>query len=292
MTKAEIVSADVTEREWYIALVDDCKAIVTEAVFTSRWSLVEGYHALGERINADPNYTKWEQGKAGRVLQGLAKDIGTSTRTIHYARQFHEKFPALDELPGGKNTSWTKVTKLLPEPPKPKTPPLPDGKFSVIYADPPWPVESIEMEKWKSTLDHKYETLTLKEIGALPVIEHSADECSLFLWTTHTFLPDAFDIIKAWGFKYFCCITWNKGSGWTQNGFHKMTEFLLYAYKGTMNVEDSGKAIPTLIAERKGEHSKKPDSIRDLIKSKTPEPRLEMFARETHPGWTVWGNEV
>ena len=59
-----------------------------------------------------------------------------------------------------------------------------------------------------------------------------------------------------------------------------------------MNVEQQGEAIPTLISEAKGEHSKKPDCIRDMIRNKTPEPRIELFARQQYEGWTVWGNEV
>lgn len=169
---------------------------------------------------------------------------------------------------------------------------LPKGKYSVIYADPAWPVGSIVMDKWESPIDEKYPTMSIDDIKNLPINELSADDCSLFIWTTHTFLPDCLNIIKEWGFKYFCLITWNKGSGWTQFGFHKMTEFLLYAYKGKMNIDQYGKAIPTLISENKTTHSKKPDSIRELIKSKTPEGRLELFARDKYEGWEAWGNEI
>ena len=171
-------------------------------------------------------------------------------------------------------------------------PKLPDGKYSVIYADPPWPVGSILMDKWVSPIEDKYPTMTINEIKALPIEKLAADNCSLFLWTTHSFLPDTLDIIKEWGFKYHCIITWNKGSGWTQFGFHKMTEFIIFAYKGRMNINQYGKAIPTLINENKTHHSKKPDTIRDLIKSKTPEGRIELFAREKYEGWESWGNQL
>ena len=101
--------------EWYELLVDDCKAIITEAVFTSRWALVEGYHLLGERIATDSDYIKWEQNKAGAVLQDLAKDLNISGRTLYYALQFYEKYPSLDIVPEGKNISWNKIiTKYLP----------------------------------------------------------------------------------------------------------------------------------------------------------------------------------
>ena len=40
-------------QEWYENLVEECKAIITEAVFTSRWALVEGYWKLGERVSGE-----------------------------------------------------------------------------------------------------------------------------------------------------------------------------------------------------------------------------------------------
>jgi hypothetical protein len=81
--------------EWWKHLTEDCKAIVTEAVFTSRWALVEGYWNLGERINTDSDYQKWGTNK-DNVLQDLANAIGLSTRTIYYALKTYEKYPSLD----------------------------------------------------------------------------------------------------------------------------------------------------------------------------------------------------
>ena len=169
--------------------------------------------------------------------------------------------------------------------------PFPDGKYQVIYADPPWPVGSITMDKWESPIDDKYPTMSIEEITALPVQTLAADICSLFLWTTHTFLHDSLHIMDAWGFKYFCIITWDKGGGWTQNGFHKKTELLLYGYKGKINVDPYGDAIPTLISKPKGAHSEKPDLIRDMITRKIDGNRLELFARNKSEGWDVWGND-
>ncbi len=102
--------------EWYQELIDECQTIIAEAVFTSRWALVAGYHLLGERIVDDSNYKKWEQNKAGRVLQGFAKDIGISERTLYYAIQFYNKYPELDRVPEGKNITWNKIiTRYLPQ---------------------------------------------------------------------------------------------------------------------------------------------------------------------------------
>lgn len=100
---------------WYESLVDDCTAIITEAVFNSRWELIAGYHALGRRITTDDDYQQYANGN-GRILQDLAECIGQSERTLYYAIQFYLKFPDLEKLPDGKNISWTKIiTQYLPD---------------------------------------------------------------------------------------------------------------------------------------------------------------------------------
>jgi hypothetical protein len=95
----------VRREEKYEQFIEELKAILTEAIFTSRWALVEGYHTLGKRIL-----------KEGETVLRVAKSLDKSERTIQYAVQFAQKFPNLDKLPEGKNISWRKVIALLPEP--------------------------------------------------------------------------------------------------------------------------------------------------------------------------------
>jgi hypothetical protein len=108
---------DKPERtEWYDSLVGDCKAIITEAVFTSRWSLVEGYHRLGERIATDDNFQKYAKGN-NSCFAGLRNNIGISESTLYRAVQFYALYPDLSLLPEGKDITWNKiVTKYLPAP--------------------------------------------------------------------------------------------------------------------------------------------------------------------------------
>ncbi len=102
--------------EWYESLVSDCRDIVVEKEFESRWSLIDGYHQLGERIATDEHFTQNAKGNA-RSLQVLAKNIGIGQRTVYYAIKFYTEFPDLNLLHEGKNTSWSKIIKtyLLPE---------------------------------------------------------------------------------------------------------------------------------------------------------------------------------
>lgn len=131
-----------------------------------------------------------------------------------------------------------------------------------------------------------------KEIEALPISEIADDECSLFLWCTHSTLPQALDLIKHWGMKYHVTITWDKGAGYSLWGFTRRTELLLYAYKGRINVNQKGNYIPTILYEKRRRHSQKPDIVYEYLESNSPTPRLEMFARTKRPGWDIWGNEL
>jgi len=109
------MKTEITTDPYYRLLVEDCKAIVTESVFVSRWALVEGYHLLGERIVMDENYQEYAKGNQ-ESLKCLAGNIGIGERTLYYAIRFYKKYPELDDVPLGKNITWSKLVKTyLPE---------------------------------------------------------------------------------------------------------------------------------------------------------------------------------
>lgn len=110
------MTKDLITNEHYQLLVEDCKAIVIEHEFISRWALVEGYHALGERIVNDIEYQKHAKGNEAFLASLADKLRGVSTRTLYNAIRFYKKYPILNDVPEGKNISWAKiVSKYLPE---------------------------------------------------------------------------------------------------------------------------------------------------------------------------------
>ena len=110
ITKKEYIQL---QELWYQSLIDDCEAIITETVFTSRWILIEGYHSLGKRILIESE--KFGDLTISDIATHVAKDVGKSKRTIQRAIQFARRYPDLDDLPGGKNISWHKIcNNLLP----------------------------------------------------------------------------------------------------------------------------------------------------------------------------------
>jgi len=170
-------------------------------------------------------------------------------------------------------------------------------KYKTILIDPPWQMDKrggipLNKGKWKSPLFDKYKSMSKEEIMRLPISELTDKECDMFLWTTHTFLLDALDIMKNWGFKYHAVITWDKKTGFTMYGFHRKTELCLYGYKGRLGIKQKGESFPLLITEKSRKHSQKPLLIYNHIERKTNPPRLELFARTRRSGWDVWGDQV
>ena len=137
------------------------------------------------------------------------------------------------------------------------------------------------------------------DICNLPVKDIAADNCILFLWATFSKLPDAFDVIKAWGFNFktvgFVWVKKNRKSDGLHWGMGMWTrsnaEMCLIATKGRPVRIDCG--VHQVIISPVEEHSKKPDEIRNrIIQLVGNLPRVELFARQVPPGWDVWGNQV
>jgi|TARA_R100000789_G_C2950886_1_gene134962 N6-adenosine-specific RNA methylase IME4 len=169
--------------------------------------------------------------------------------------------------------------------------PFPDKKYQIIYADPPWKIKKIQRKCRPNQINMDYSTMELKDIKDLCVEKIADDNSVLFLWTIQRYLKDSFDVMKAWGFKYQRTITWDKQNGMCLFGFHHRTEFLLFGYKGKLEIYPKRKAFPTLVQVKTDKHSKKPQIFRDLI-SAFGDTKIELFARKKTEGWDVWGDEV
>lgn len=173
-------------------------------------------------------------------------------------------------------------------------------KYKTILADPPW--EQLFTGKYKRRPKLRkilpYPTMSIKEIKSLPVNDLAEDGCHLWLWVTNAFLPTGFDVMKTWGFKYLAPITWVKPSG-LGNYFIHTTQHILFGYKNKCIFPlERYKRTDFSAQVSQNKHSRKPEVSYELIKSISPEPRLELFARPydelwpNRPGWDQWGNEI
>lgn len=135
------------------------------------------------------------------------------------------------------------------------------------------------------------------EIIALPVKDVAASDSVLFLWACWPTLKQALRIIDAWGFQYkTCAFSWLKvnkdGSPFSGLGYwtRANSEMCLLATRGKPKRLAADVAQGILAPRR--EHSRKPDCTHERIERLVAGPRLELFGRQSRPGWTVWGNEA
>jgi N6-adenosine-specific RNA methylase IME4 len=171
-------------------------------------------------------------------------------------------------------------------------------RFPVIYADPPWTFETWTDKGKGRSAERHYGCMSLDDIKALPVRQLAADDSALFLWTTFPHLPQAHEVIEAWGFSYRTLgFIWVKqtrdrqrlaiGNGyWTRAN----SEPCLLAARGRRQRKSAG--VHSVILAPAREHSRKPDETYARIEALLEGPYLELFARSERPNWTCWGNEV
>lgn len=183
-------------------------------------------------------------------------------------------------------------------------------KYRTIVADPPWIVKAGPapggydgVEGWlkrddRSSRDLAYPTMTVAEISALPVDDFAERNAHLYLWTINAYVPDAYRIAYAWGFKPSTLLVWAKNpmGGGLGGAWGITTEYVLFCRRGTL--PHTGRVTGTWFNwkrpydERgKPRHSAKPPAFIDLVEQVSPGPYLEMFARSQRLGWDTWGNE-
>jgi N6-adenosine-specific RNA methylase IME4 len=168
-------------------------------------------------------------------------------------------------------------------------------------------------------LDLLTETVTDSGLVRPPQFE-IAENSHLWCWTTNNYLKAGLELLDALGYRYISNSAWAKmecaelapgvpayfknkpawikqrqGLGQYMCGEH---ELLLFGVRGKLlalwkDKSTGAKMQGTLtLGPRTPKHSEKPQAAYDKIANISPGPRLELFARDPRPGWTVWGNEV
>ena len=166
---------------------------------------------------------------------------------------------------------------------------LPDGEFRLIEADPPW---QLEQTGHRGTV-RNYPTMATSAILAMgqAVGQRAAKNSFLLLWAINSMLPEAFEVMKAWGFTYKTCLTWVKeGAFGTGFYFRGATEHCLLGAKGHPMVQSHSQR--SYFLARKGKHSEKPDEFYKIVERTFQGPYISLFSRKKRTGWSTWGNEA
>lgn len=195
------------------------------------------------------------------------------------------------------------------------------NKFKLIYADPPWQYSNTISNG--AAEDH-YSTMTMTDLMRLPVWDLADENAVLAMWYTGTHSEEAIKLAEAWGFKVRTMkgFTWVKLNQLAEQHINKAleagevqdfydfldllnkqtrmnggnytranTEDLLIAVRGT-GLERLSASVKQVIYSPLGEHSSKPWEARNKLEQLYGDvPRIELFARESSPGWDAWGNQ-
>lgn len=184
--------------------------------------------------------------------------------------------------------------------------------YKTILADPPWPynspralvgtggrgaVANVAELKQVDVLQH-YPVLSIDALKSLSVEALADTNAHLYLWTTNSFLVEAHEICRAWGFTPKTVLTWvktkkNKPADTSMKcgyWYRSASEHCVFAVRGRLRL--SGLPFPTAFLHERLPHSVKPDYFYQVIEDHSPGPYLELFARRPREGWDRWGNEV
>lgn len=208
--------------------------------------------------------------KAGESQAQVAADFGVDRATVSRAVKAEQK-----------KRQRTAIAN--------DAPPLPDGVFDLILADPPWKYDFSETDQRK--IENHYPTMASDAIADIEL--PAADNCVLFMWATAPKLKEAFEVLEGWGFTYKTHAVWDKqkiGMGYWFRGQH---EVLMVATRGNVSPPPEGVRVSSVFSCARGQHSVKPIQVYEAIEAMFPAAtKCEMFARIARPGWTAWGNQV
>ena len=188
-------------------------------------------------------------------------------------------------------------------------PKLPNKKFDIIYADPPWDyngklqfdkssksAEQIDLSKniFISSASFKYPTLKTSELMKIPIHKITKSDCLLFMWTTNPHLTQAVDLGRAWGFEYrTVAFVWDKMVHNPGQYTLSNCELCLVFKRGRIPRPRGVRNIQQLIRSPRKEHSEKPVEVIQAIEKMFPtQKRIELFARKKTGGWTTWGLDI
>lgn len=201
-----------------------------------------------------------------------------------------------------------------------------DGsKFRILLADPPWAFNSrapnSESRFGGGAAGH-YPVMSVAEICALNVRALAADRSVCCMWVTGSHMEAGYKVLRSWGFKpvkpiFVWVKTTPKGKLYMGPGYYTASnaEYILLGTRGQpwhanrKTVGGPGLAVPEVVMAphpremrqhpKTGKlqefikHSAKPPIFRDhIVRLFGDLPRVELFARETAPGWVAIGNQL
>lgn len=139
--------------------------------------------------------------------------------------------------------------------------------------------------------------LSEQEDRAVEVLGERQRPVGDLLQATYPMLPQAVQVMAAWGFPYVTGGTWVKrgtsgklamGTGYV---LRSCSEIFLLGKHGSPRT--CSRSIRNVIEAPRREHSRKPEEAYAMAEDLFgPARRADLFSRASRPGWDAWGNEA
>lgn len=169
--------------------------------------------------------------------------------------------------------------------------PLPDRKYPIIYADPPWQYDFSPSND--RSVENHYPTMPIEDILAMDVASITTPDAMLFLWAPPSFIKKGIAVMESWGFELATSMVWVKDKIGTGIYVRQRHEYLLLGKRGQPITPRPGSQPDSVIEAPRNEHSAKPEVVYDLIERMYPGlPKIELFSRSPREGFDAWGNQA
>jgi N6-adenosine-specific RNA methylase IME4 len=166
-------------------------------------------------------------------------------------------------------------------------------QYKTIVIDPPWPGPGAAYRcRVNSPIQLiPYTCMSGIQLAAMRIPDIATPDSQLWIWATSRNIGDAFLLAQLWGFTYRANFIWQKRPGMGRHCRHD-AEFLLYcARHGALLCAPKRCPAQTQHWPKPKAHSAKPAEAYEFIRSFSEEPRIDIFSRQTRPGFTPWGNQ-
>lgn len=174
---------------------------------------------------------------------------------------------------------------------------IPRFRYGLIMADPPWKFKNYSKKGERKGAGTQYNCMSIQDIAKMRVSELATDQCVLWLWATNPMLPQAFEVMRAWGFAFVTSGTWLKttktgkmqwGTGYRLRSTSE--PFLI----GTIGKPPLGsRSVPSGFSALAREHSRKPEDAYRFAEMMAPNTwNLDLFSRSERDGWDSFGDEA
>jgi N6-adenosine-specific RNA methylase IME4 len=253
--------------------------------------------------NLSPGTNQWSGESAGPTQAEAAAMLNVSERSIREVKRLEREAPELlprvesGEISLNAAVGEIKKRERVVEINRQKDdlaiarPEAPQGLFHVIVIDPPWPyrdgIDQPDYDPQGRRASNPYPEMELSEIAMLNI--PAAEDCVLWLWTTHKFMRHAFPLLDRWGFAERAILTWAKDRMGLGRWLRSQSEFCVMATRGKPLINLTNQT--TVLHGPMREHSRKPDEFYALVDSLCAGRKLDFFSREQREGWEQFGND-